>query len=223
MLDYLPAVAPSPGGAGGLHAASGVAAAMSRETPDRALVEAARGGDRAAFGELVRRHQRRVHRLAFQLLGNAAEAEDAMQETFVRAYRALDRFDGRSEPFTWIYRITVNVSLNLLRSRRSRRVDGDTDDPRLSGALVEDRPGPADPGANAANRELGRALLDGVDALSETLRTTLILVVVDGLSHQDAAAVLGCPEGTVAWRIHEARRKLRLHLAASGQGGEGSP
>jgi RNA polymerase sigma-70 factor (ECF subfamily) len=191
---------------------------MSAQESDRALVDAAKGGDAEAFGKLVRRHQKRVYRLAVHLLRNAAEAEDVAQEAFVRAYGALDRFDGRSEPFTWLYRITVNLSLNVIRSRKTARVGGTTDDPRLEAVLVERRPGFADPGRQATDRELAVALSDGMDSLSETLRTTLVLVTIDGLSHAEASDVLGCPEGTVAWRVHEARRKLKEFLIEKGHG-----
>jgi len=196
-----------------------VRSAMSKRT-DRELVDAAREGDSEAFGTLMRRHQRRIYRLALHLLRDAAEAEDATQETFVRAYGALDRFDGRSEAFTWIYRIAVNLSLNVIRARKPNRRSVSTDDPRLEGVLVETRAGSANPLGDSENRELGRVLCEGMDALSDTLRTTLILVGVDGLSHAQAGEVLGCPEGTVAWRVHEARRKLRDYLAARGFGGE---
>jgi RNA polymerase sigma-70 factor (ECF subfamily) len=189
---------------------------MPPQKSDRDLVEAAKGGDSEAFGAFVRRHQRRVFRLALHLLQNTAEAEDVAQEAFVRAYGALDRFDGRSEPFTWLYRITVNLSLNAIRSRKTRRAGTTTDDPRIEAALVERRPGLADPARQATDRELAMALCDGVDALSETLRTTLVLVAVDGMSHAEVSQVLGCPEGTVAWRVHEARRKLREFLSSRG-------
>jgi RNA polymerase sigma-70 factor (ECF subfamily) len=138
------------------------------------------------------------------------------QDTFVRAYRALDKFDGRSEPFTWMYRIAVNLSLNVLRSRKTRRGSVPAEDPRISALLVERRPNYGDPAEQSVTRELAEALCDGIDSLSETLRTTLILVSVDGLSHAEAASTLGCPEGTVAWRVHEARRKLSAHLLSCG-------
>ena len=188
---------------------------VAKET-DRELVDAARGGDADAFGKLVRRHQKRVFRLSVHLLRNGAEAEDVTQETFVRAYGALDRFDGRSEPFTWLYRIAVNLSLNAIRARRTSKNAGTTDDPRIEAVLVERRPGMADPARQATDRELATALCEGIDALSETLRTTLVLVTIDGMSHAEAAEVLGCPEGTVAWRIHEARKKLREFLSSRG-------
>jgi len=191
---------------------------MSQRT-DRELVEAAREGDTEAFSAVVRRHQRRVYRLALHLVRNAAEAEDVTQETFVRAYGALDRFDGRSEPFTWIYRIAVNLSLNAIRARKPSQRSTTPDDPRIESLLVERRAPLASPEAASEDKELALALCDGIDALSDVLRTTLVLVIVDGVSHSDASKVLGCSEGTVAWRVHEARRKLREFLIQNGHGG----
>jgi RNA polymerase sigma-70 factor, ECF subfamily len=184
---------------------------------DRDLVDRARGGDRVAFGELVRRHQRRLHRLALHMLRDRAEAEDVTQEAFVRAYGALARFDGRSEPYTWLYRIAVNLSLNAIRARKSaRRSSGAaSDDPRLDGITRETKSQSTDP-TDAAKRQLYGALAQAIDDLSETLRTTLVLVCIDGRSHEEAAEILGAPEGTIAWRVHEARRKLREALAARG-------
>jgi len=183
---------------------------------DRELVDAAREGDSKAFGLLVQRYQKRVFRVASHMLRDTAEAEDVTQDTFVRAYGALARFDGRSEPFTWIYRIAVNLSLNTIRSRKSKRKATIPEDPRIEAFLVERRGSMANPATLSADRQQALALCDGMDKLSDTLRTTLILVSIDGLSHAEAAEVLGCPEGTVAWRIHEARRKLRAHLEEQG-------
>jgi RNA polymerase sigma-70 factor (ECF subfamily) len=190
---------------------------MSERT-DRELVEAAQKGDIEAFGVVVRRHQKRVYRLALHLLRSAAEAEDVTQDTFVRAYGALDRFDGRSEPFTWIYRIAVNLSLNAIRARKHGERSSTPDDPRIEPQLVEQRAKLSSPEAANEDRELAAALEAGIDSLSEVLRTTLLLVVVDGLPHADAGKILGCSEGTVAWRIHEARRRLREYLSARGYG-----
>src|SRR3970040_813015 len=85
---------------------------MADEEPD---LGRARQGDREAFGRLVRRHQRRVYAAALHILGNHSDADDATQETFVRAYKGLPTFDGRADFFTWLYRITVNTALNSLR------------------------------------------------------------------------------------------------------------
>jgi RNA polymerase sigma-70 factor (ECF subfamily) len=190
---------------------------MSQRT-DRELVESARAGDGEAFGIFVRRHQKRVYRLALHLVRDSAEAEDVTQETFVRAYGALDRFDGRSEPFTWMYRIAVNLSLNSIRARKPSHRSTPADDPRIESLLIERRNSMGSPAAASADKQLALALLDGVDQLSDVLRTTLILVLIDGVSHADASRTLGCSEGTVAWRIHEARRKLREFLGARGYG-----
>jgi RNA polymerase sigma-70 factor, ECF subfamily len=195
---------------------------MSKTTPtDRELVDRARAGEAVAFGELVRRHQQRIHRLAVHMLRDRAEAEDVTQETFIRAYQALARFDGRSEPYTWFYRITVNLSLNRIRSRKTQKTTHDADDPRLDGVFVDKRPGSADPSASAQRAEMYSALCAAIDSLSDTLRTTLILVCVDGRSHEDVSQILGAPEGTIAWRIHEARRKLKEFLVARGYNPEG--
>jgi RNA polymerase sigma-70 factor (ECF subfamily) len=193
---------------------------MAKPT-DRELVEQTKAGDQQAFGVLVRRHQRRIFRLALHMVRSGAEAEDVTQETFVRAYQAIGRFDGRSEPFTWLYRIAVNLSLNTLRARKATRNSTPSDDPRIEALLTETRPSQGrDPASATQQKELAAALCDGIDALSDTLRTTLILVCIDGLAHEEASRVLGCPEGTVAWRVHEARRKLREYLTERGFGGE---
>jgi RNA polymerase sigma-70 factor (ECF subfamily) len=189
--------------------------AMAKLT-DRELVDRARQGDVDAFGQLVRRHQPRILRLALHMLRSRSEAEDVAQETFIRAYQALARFDGRSEPYTWMYRIAVNLSLNTIRSRRTARTSGDASDPRLEAFMVESRPEAANPSSSAVDRQQYKALCEGIDSLSETLRTTLIVVCVDGLSHQEASSVLGAPEGTIAWRVHEARRKLKEFMAGRG-------
>lgn len=194
--------------------------AGERDT-DRDLVDRAKGGDADAFGQLVRRHQPRIHRLAVHMLRDRAEAEDVAQETFIRAYQAIGRFDGRSEPYTWFYRITINLSLNRIRSRKTSRTTHDTDDPRLDGLLTDKRPESADPAASSQRREMYVALCAGIDGLSDTLRTTLVLVCVDGRSHEDVAAILGAPEGTIAWRVHEARRKLKEFLKTRGFDPEG--
>lgn len=184
---------------------------------DRELVDRARSGDAGAFDDLVRRHHGRIHRLALHMLRDRAEAEDVAQETFIRAYQALARFDGRSEPYTWLYRIAVNLSLNLLRSRKGRDARVDVQDPRLDGLLTETRPSAkADPPGDAHRKELYMALCEAIDGLSETLRTTLILVCIDGRSHEEASTILGAPPGTIAWRVHEARRKLKALLDARG-------
>jgi len=193
-----------------------------QDPTDRELVDRAKTGDTMAFGLLMRRHQPRIFRLSVHMLRDRAEAEDVTQEAFVRAYRAIERFDGRSEPYTWLYRIAVNLSLNALRSRKSSKVRREGDDARLE-ELMRKVPDAdvRNPGGQADRKQTYQALCEGIDGLSDTLRTTLILVCIDGRSHDEVAQILGAPEGTIAWRVHEARRKLKEHLKARGIDPEG--
>jgi RNA polymerase sigma-70 factor (ECF subfamily) len=178
-------------------------------TEDRQWLDLARSGDRAAFGKLIRQHQQRIHRLALHLTGNAGEADDVTQETFLRAYRAIARFDGRADLFTWLYRICVNVALNLRRQRK--RATTDLDDPRVP-EPVADAPG-SDPSVAASQAQTYRELARAMDGLTEALRVTLVLACIDQLPYAEIAQSLGCSEGTVAWRVHEARRRLREAMA----------
>ncbi|MBK8168818.1 MAG: sigma-70 family RNA polymerase sigma factor [Sandaracinaceae bacterium] len=175
------------------------------------LLTRAQAGDRAAFGRLVRMHQKRVFACAVHMLGDRGEAEDAMQETFLRAYRAIAKFDRRSELSTWLYRICVNVSLNALRRRR-RVQASDITDPRLPEPVADPVKGQTDPRRAVESAQVYTALAKALDGLSPSLRATVTLVCIEGVSHKEAAEALGCPEGTIAWRIHEARAKLRLVL-----------
>ncbi|MAQ14650.1 MAG: RNA polymerase subunit sigma [Sandaracinus sp.] len=186
-------------------------AKAAEEARERTLLDEAQGGDKRAFGQLVRLHQRRVHACALQMLGDRGEAEDAVQETFVRAWRALKRFDGRSKLSTWLYRICVNVCLNALR-RRKRVARNDIDDPRIPEPAADPTQGHTDPERHVESAQLYGRLGEALDALSPSLRTAVVLVLLQGMPHKEAAAVLGIPEGTVAWRIHEARRRMRVML-----------
>jgi RNA polymerase sigma-70 factor, ECF subfamily len=181
-------------------------------------LDRARGGDRAAFGRLVRLHQRRVYAASLHILGNHSDADDATQEAFVRAYRALARFDGRADFFTWLYRIAVNTALNALRSGKRGKAlasRGGDEAAHLGGrpeALGEDPVGPRERVAQAG--ELAR-VLDAVAQLSPALRVTIVLATIEELPHKQIAEILEIPEGTVAWRINEARRLLKLRLGAT--------
>jgi RNA polymerase sigma-70 factor (ECF subfamily) len=184
------------------------------------LLTAAQAGDRRAFGQLVRVHQRRVHACAVQMLGDRGDADDAVQETFVRAWRAIERFDGRSQLSTWLYRVCVNVCLNHLR-RRKRGDAPDISDPRLPEPAADPTQGDTDPRHALEARQLSARIASALEGLSESLRTTVTLVLVHGMPQKEAAEVLGCSEGTVAWRIHEARRRLRVALADQVDAGAG--
>lgn len=180
----------------------GVAAAL--------LVARAKAGDAAAFEELVRRYRKRIYALALHLTSSSSEADDIAQEVFLKAYRALDQFEGRSEFFTWVYRMAVNRSLNARRDRE-RRGEQTMDDPRLELAVAVDAKG--NPGLASELRQTYARLLRALDSLPGEMRTTVVLVALQGFSHGEAAVVQKCSEGTVAWRMHEARRRLHDAMA----------
>ena len=170
-----------------------------------ALVARAKAGDASAFEALVRRYRKRIYALALHLTGSGSEADDITQDVFLRAYRALADFEGRSEFFTWVYRMTVNRSLNARRDR-DRRGEEPMDDLRVELALNIDARG--NPAIEADLRQTYTRLVRALDALPVEMRTTVVLVALQGLSHGEAAVVQKCSEGTIAWRIHEARRRL---------------
>lgn len=175
-----------------------------------ALVHRVQSGDRKAFGILVERYRARIFALALHLTGSESEADDITQEGFLRAYRAIDSFAGRSEFFTWLYRIVINLAHSSNRAR-ARRPRTDLEDPRVELAIVVD--GNGDPAQTAELRQSYTRLVRALDHLSPVLGSTVVLVALQGMSYGEAAVVLGCSEGTIGWRIHEARRLLRLALA----------
>jgi RNA polymerase sigma-70 factor (ECF subfamily) len=181
-------------------------------------LDRARQGDRAAFGRLVQRHQRRVYAAALHILGNHSDADDATQEAFVRAYRGVATFDGRADFFTWLYRIAVNTALNALRS--GKRGAALAQRSGVEAAHIGGRPealGQAvlDPGAQAQHTGAVTRVLEAMAQLTPALRVTIVLATIEELPHKQIAEILEIPEGTVAWRVNEARRLLKLRLAAA--------
>lgn len=175
-----------------------------------ALVEAARRGDRGAFAELVRRSRERAYAMIYGLVRNRQDAEDLLQETFLLAYRALWRFRGESGFATWVHRIAVNAALNHLK-RRGRERNRAAFDENMAPA------GPAQGSARSPEEASERAELEArvgeaVDGLPPLFKAAFVLVVERGLSHAEAARILGCSENTVAWRMHKARKLLRAGL-----------
>ncbi len=178
--------------------------------PSDALVLAAKNGNRRAFAGLVLRYRPRILALALHLTGNAHDAEDITQDVFLRAWQHLPTFEHRSAFFTWIYRIAVNRALQA-RERRRARPESPLDDPRVDLAIAVDAGG--SPARAMELRETYHRLVAAFDALSPLLRTTVALTTLQGMTYPEAAEVLTTTEGTVAWRMHEARNKLRDALS----------
>lgn len=181
-------------------------------------LDRARQGDRDAFGRLVQRYQRRVYAAALHITGNHSDADDVAQEAFVRAYRGLATFDGRADFFTWLYRITINTALNALRTDKrgsALQQKSGTEAAHVGGrpeALGQEASTPAQSAQTTAEV---RRVLDAIATLSTSLRVTLVLATIEELPHKQIAEILEIPEGTVAWRVNEARRLLRQRLAAA--------
>jgi RNA polymerase sigma-70 factor (ECF subfamily) len=172
--------------------------------PDERLVRKAQRGDRDAFARLVEGHRHRLFTLAVRELGSGADAEDAVQEAFIRAWRALPRFRGQAAFSTWLYRIC----LNAISDQRARSARG-------SGVPLEDVAEPADPRDAILERELSGALQQALADLDETYRTAVLLFDVLGRSYAEIAAVLGVPEGTVKSRIFRGRVELARRLGTA--------
>lgn len=155
-------------------------------------------GDNAAFRDIVDRTRAPLYRLAARLCGNLGEAEDALQEAYVDAYRALreGRYDGRSRVETWLYRIVTNAGIDALRKRREER-GTEAREPRFDGLVAAE--------ARVALRELDAMMAD----LAPQDRAALVLTAVEGLSAKAAADVLGCSEGAIEQRLVRARAALR--------------
>lgn len=189
---------------------------------DGELIASARRGQREAFAELVRKYQRRVFGTALHITGNHSDADDVAQETFVKAYRHLDGFDGRSDLFTWLYRITVNTALNHLRGqkRNDRLVRAGEE---IGRGMRPERGGSDRERTPREWLELSerfRRVIQEIAELSPVLRVTLVLATVEQLPYRSIAEIMEVPEGTVAWRVNEARKQLRDRLAQTVKGEE---
>jgi RNA polymerase sigma-70 factor (ECF subfamily) len=185
---------------------SGADASRGRDDVQDA-VEACQRGEREAFDRLVVRYQREVYRLCYRYVNNHEDANDLTQEVFLRAWRAIGRFKGRSAFSTWLYRIAVNACLNF---RAVRRVPVR----ELPEAL-------ADPSADASARmerdDEARRVREAVSRLPEKQRATLILKVYHDMTHQEVAEVLGSTVGTAKANFFHALGNLRKLVAAQGE------
>ncbi|WP_410473655.1 RNA polymerase sigma factor RpoE [Guyparkeria sp. TX1] len=190
---------------------------MSAEENDKALVARARKGDRRAFDLLVLKYQHRVQRLIARYIRDPEQVFDLSQETFIKAYRALERFRGDSAFYTWIYRIAVNTAKNQLASdaRGGYMVSlnsggsDESDEPMMEPEALRDG---GTPDALAATEELKGAIDRAISELPEDLRTALTLREMEGLSYDEIAAVMDCPIGTVRSRIFRAREAIEQSI-----------
>jgi RNA polymerase sigma-70 factor (ECF subfamily) len=182
---------------------------MSDGIDDHGLIEAARAGQTEAFGLLVLRYQDRLYPTILRLTGGAEDAHDVLQETFLRAYSKLGRFQGESSFYTWLYRIAVNLALSFRRKNRLFLRLGD-------GSAARDLevvdPGEHDPSLPLERLERDALIQRALNGLAPDHRAVVILKEFDGLSYEEIAAILRIPVGTVRSRLHRARTDLRGRL-----------
>jgi RNA polymerase sigma-70 factor (ECF subfamily) len=182
---------------------------------DSGTIEELRQGDRKAFARLVDAYSPQIYRLAIRMLGDAQEAEDVLQETFLNAYRALDRFEGRSSLGTWLHRIAANQALMRLRKNHPDMVS--VDEP-IPGPEGEDMPRQLYdwcclPEEEFMTAEVQQQLEAAIGGLSPALRSVFVLRDMEGLSTLETAETLGISEPAVKTRLLRARLRLREQLS----------
>jgi RNA polymerase sigma factor (sigma-70 family) len=184
------------------------------EPSDRDLVVRARQQDVSAYDELIRRYQRKIYQLIYNMTSNREDAEDLVQDVFVKAYSALPHFKGDSSFYTWVYRIAVNRTINYLKKRKrgqalslddmDQAVERDPD-------YVELRSRES-PVRDVTLTELQKKLNEALQTLSEKHRTVVVLHDIQGIQHDEIAKMLDCSEGTVRSRLFYARQELQKQL-----------
>ena len=185
---------------------------------DAALVERVQRGDQRAFEMLVVKYQRRIERLIARMVRDVDLVEDIAQETFIRAYRALPNFRGESAFYTWLYRIAVNTAkkamIGLVRDpvitewAMASLADEEEGGSRVENELTSGET----PESLLASRQIGEAVNEAIDALSEDLRQAITLREIEGLSYEEIAEMMNCPIGTVRSRIYRAREAIATRL-----------
>ncbi len=181
---------------------------------DARLIERVRAGNIAAFDQLVNKYKQRIFAIIYNMTSNREDAADLTQDCFIKAFRSLDRFKGRSHFFTWLYRIAVNGTLSHIKRNRYRRffsfetLHEEGISPELSEALSSK----IRPERPVMLGELQEKLNEALQSLSPKHRTVVVLFEIEGLSHEEISEVLHTSVGTVRSRLHYAKRQLQASL-----------
>jgi RNA polymerase sigma-70 factor (ECF subfamily) len=172
------------------------------------LILRSQNGDQEAFRELVDLYRTRVASIAYGLVGNFEDARDIAQEVFIKVYRALDRFDINKKFFTWLYRLSINASIDFLRANKKRSfqesIDSDQNFAQYSDKTIE-----SNLENYMENRERREIFQSIVDELNPKQKMAFLLCDLQGLSSAEAAEIIDCPQVTLRWYLHEARKKIR--------------
>ena len=181
---------------------------------DQLLVERVQQGDKKAFELLVIKYQRKLLRLVSRLVRDQAEAEDVVQEAFIKAYRAIPQFRGDSAFYTWLYRIGINTAKNYLVTQ-GRRAPTSTDSNAEEAETFDDADSLRDintPESMLATKQIANTVNQAMAALPEELKTAITLREIEGLSYDEISEVMDCPIGTVRSRIFRAREAIAEKL-----------
>jgi len=183
---------------------------------DRELVESARKGDRDAFKTLFERYHRRAYALAFGVLRHQDDALDVVQDAFIKAHRYLDKFEGTSSFYTWLYRIVMNLAIDHLRKHR-RQKPVELDEQHLEeGASGDDSLLPkilgGNPGRALLDKEIRARIDQALGKLSENHRAVLVMRELEGLSYEEMAQAMNCSKGTIMSRLFHARKNMQRQL-----------
>lgn len=187
---------------------------MRKIDPDLELVQRARGGDTAAFDELVVKYTPKLYGLVYHMTSNHEDTNDILQDVFAKAYRALKRFKGKSAFYTWIYSIATNMTLNFLKKRK-RRMAMSLDDVDLAierDADFIEATSKSDPVREANISELQERLNMAMQQLSDDHRAVVTMFDIQGMPHAEISKILGVSEGTVRSRLFYAHRQLQTYL-----------
>ncbi|WP_370264240.1 RNA polymerase sigma factor RpoE [Limnobacter sp.] len=186
----------------------------SDKDEDLLIVQRVQAGDKRAFNLLVNKYHRRVSRLLTRMVKSQEDIEDVVQETFIKAYRAIGNFRGDSAFYTWIYRIAINTAKNLLVTQ-GRRPTTLKESPGDDNETFEDNAALSNidtPESLFQTKQIGEAVNEAMMALPEELRAAIVMREIDGLSYEEIAAAMDCPIGTVRSRIFRAREAIAARI-----------
>jgi RNA polymerase sigma-70 factor (ECF subfamily) len=202
---------------------SGKLVTMTEREKDQNLVQRVQRGDKVAFEMLFTKYQRRVSRLVSRFVRSEAEVEDIVQESFIKAYRALASFRGDSAFYTWLYRIAVNTAKNHLVSASKRPIslsqfEKNDDDDFQEDIFMSDA---ATPESELITKQIAETVNKSMNELPADLREAIMLREIEGMSYEDIADAMGCPIGTVRSRIFRAREAISEKIKPMLDVGEG--
>ncbi len=182
--------------------------------PDAELVKRAQDGDTRAFDELVVKYSRKLYGMVYNMTSNKEDTHDLLQDIFAKAYRSLRRFRGKSTFYTWIYSISVNMTLNFLkkRKRRSGYSFDDIDSGIQNDPAFIDQAHHANPRRQSNIHELQKKLNEAMQELSEDHRSVVAMFDIQGMPHAEISQILGVSEGTVRSRLYYAHKQLQGYL-----------